>query len=365
MNEKHILLAICGMSPAVITETVFQLVKNGDCPDKVVIITTLAGEDVLKNDLFSRGIWKQLLKTLKCNIAFAPNHDHIRLLPSSDGNAFDVTTSNATNRAADFILEVLRQYTENDFTRVTFSVAGGRKSMSSISALCMSLLGRSRDKLCHILVNHPFDDPALNPRFYFPLPGQVHTARDGKTFDSSQAELELSEIPFVRCRYLIEDELNRTPGDYSLMVELANRNATNLHSAPTIELIPSSLECKIGSNAPFKLPLKEFILYWMLAQRRLDDETILNGTASLLRHYQKFADEVRESLTEKYPNLKIEKPDALRRLISNISKQMKDFPNLKPTRSKGEYGIGVEKSKICIRTSGGRPKNCYGKKNGI
>ena len=37
---KHILLISVGISPAVITETVYALYKANDLPDEVVVITT-------------------------------------------------------------------------------------------------------------------------------------------------------------------------------------------------------------------------------------------------------------------------------------------------------------------------------------
>lgn len=40
---RHILISLCGTSPAVVTETVFMLAKAGDPPDKVVVITTVTG----------------------------------------------------------------------------------------------------------------------------------------------------------------------------------------------------------------------------------------------------------------------------------------------------------------------------------
>ncbi|MDD3702666.1 MAG: CRISPR-associated ring nuclease Csm6 [Victivallaceae bacterium] len=358
MKQKHILLALCGMSPAVITETVYKLAKCGDPPHKVVVITTSAGEAALKQALFTSGVWKQLLETIEHDIAFAPNQDHIRLLPDSEGNASDILTSRATDRASNFILDVLRQYTENSDVRITFSIAGGRKTMSAIGALCMSLLGRDYDKLCHILVNPPFDDPSLIPKFYFPASGQTHKTRDGQILESSQAELELSEIPFVRCRYLIEQELKRLPGDYSAMVKYANRNARQLHDTPELILTPATLECQIGSALSFKLPQKEFVLYSMLAHRCRHDKPDIDGTANLHRYYQRFAEKIKSSLPTKFPNLEIENSDSMRKLISNISARVKDFPALKPTRAKGKYGIGTDKSKISIMTSDGRPESC-------
>jgi CRISPR-associated protein (TIGR02584 family) len=83
--------------------------------------------------------------------------DHVRLLPTSDGSADlqDIVTSEDSLSAADFIMRSLRKITEDPTTRVIASIAGGRKTMAAILASCMVLLGRSQDRLCHVLVNPP------------------------------------------------------------------------------------------------------------------------------------------------------------------------------------------------------------------
>ena len=62
-NRKHILLITTGMSPAVITETVYALHKAGDFPDEVIAITTSMGQNEIIRQLFGEDqIWKSMLK---------------------------------------------------------------------------------------------------------------------------------------------------------------------------------------------------------------------------------------------------------------------------------------------------------------
>ena len=201
--RTHVLILLCGISPAIVTETVFALAQSGDLPKQIIIITTITGEVCLRKELWDSGVWASLKENLKCDISFAPNQEHLRLLPDGDGNAFDVVDTLSTELAGSFILDVLRQYTENPDTRITFSIAGGRKSMSALGALCMSLLGRHDDRLCHILGNPPFDDPALRPRFYFPTPGQVHVDREGNVHDSGTL-FKLKAIVFFCLQSFLE-----------------------------------------------------------------------------------------------------------------------------------------------------------------
>lgn len=364
--RTHVLILLCGISPAIVTETVFALAQSGDLPKQIIIITTITGEVCLRKELWDSGVWASLKENLKCDISFAPNQEHLRLLPDGDGNAFDVVDTLSTELAGSFILDVLRQYTENPDTRITFSIAGGRKSMSALGALCMSLLGRHDDRLCHILVNPPFDDPALRPRFYFPTPGQVHVDREGNIHDSGSARLTLSILPFVHCRYLIEKELKRLPGNYSRMVALASRSAERFDSPVELVLVPDLLTVRIGREE-FKLQFLLFLLYWMLAERRCDGQEHLYHRKDLCEEFASFVELVRKRMPQKYwyrcsgllEEGKI-REETLNKRISDLAAELRkrNVPEpFFPTRGKGVYGLGLEPGQIHIRMSAGSPES--------
>lgn len=299
-TRTHVLISLCGTSPAVISETVFALAQAGDPPGKVVVITTLAGEACLRTALFESGVWSQLRKSLNCDISFSLNQEHLRLLPDGcGGDAPDVADTLSAESAGSFILDVLRQYTENPDTRITFSIAGGRKSMSALGALCMSLLGRHEDRLCHILVNPPFDDPGLKPGFYFPVPGRIHVDRNGNSWDSADARLTLSILPFVHCRYLIEREWRRLPGEYTRMVALADRAAEVFEEPSELRLYPGLL-CVRAGKAEFSLQFQLFLLYWMLAERRREGREHLYHRKDLCEEFAVFVEHARERLPQRY-----------------------------------------------------------------
>lgn len=364
--KKHILITLCGISPAVVTETVFVLARRGDPPDKVIVITTQVGAEALKEELFDSGIWKSLTDVLQHKISLVLNHDHCRLLPDEGGNATDITDTRSVDRAANFILDVLRQYTENPDVRVTFSIAGGRKSMTAVGALCMSLLGRADDRLCHILVNPPFDDPTLTPKFYFPVSGQTYTTREGKCVNAAGAVLELSELPFVRCRYLIETQLKRLSGDYSQMVALANRNAAQLELPTRLELDPAELLVCVGARQ-FSLQFQMFLLYWMLAERKIANRDFLYNAKDLCEEFIDFIEQARAVMPPKfcYQCLSLMEPGKIReqtlhKRISDLGAELKKhgLPKaLMPTQCRGTYGLGIDGAQITVRTSGGSPKS--------
>ena len=65
-ETSTVLVALCGRSPAVITETVWALAHEHPplIPDRVVIITTREGREAIRRELLEDGIWRRLRETL-------------------------------------------------------------------------------------------------------------------------------------------------------------------------------------------------------------------------------------------------------------------------------------------------------------
>eukprot|EP00831_Metopus_contortus_P050359 TRINITY_DN4235_c0_g1_i3.p1 TRINITY_DN4235_c0_g1~~TRINITY_DN4235_c0_g1_i3.p1 ORF type:complete len:344 (-),score=27.29 TRINITY_DN4235_c0_g1_i3:3-1034(-) len=291
---KHILIALCGMSPTVITETLYEL--SPMIPDEVIVITTSKGRECLRSELLESGVRKRMLDSLNIiNAAvLKDNQHHIRLIPHvEDGDAEDIDSDEVNAVMANFILDVLRQFTENpSCTKITFSIAGGRKTMSATGALAMSLLGREQDDLCHVLAAPPFDSPQLAPKFYFPTPGVTHKMPDGQQYSSLDANVSLCKIPYVRLRYLLTDH---PVGDYADMVKLANARISSINSLTPMELIPKSCTCCIGEHI-IQLSGFEFVTLWLLAKRRMYGEKDFHGTVDFRKEFLKFSKMIKKEI---------------------------------------------------------------------
>lgn len=359
-NKEHILLALCGMSPAVISETIYVLNQSNNCPDSLVVITTTAGKKVLQREFFDSGVWQKLLQNIDKKISFSLNHKHCRILPAEDGNAPDITNTADVENAADFILETLRQFTENPETRITFSIAGGRKSMTASAALCMSLLGRTEDQLCHVLVTPPFEDPRLQPKFYFPCPETIHKTPDGNSIPASTAQLQLSFLPYVRCRYLIQNELQRLPGNYEKIV-LAATNKAEAISKPKKLIIDLMQETVIIGDTKIKLQFFSFMLYWMLAERAQKRQKKLHGSLELYENFIDFIEEKTQLVEEgrfyyncvKLLNSDIDSSNLARR-IYDLKKALQKYrisENFLPCRKRAVYALNINADQIILRIS--------------
>ncbi len=353
---KHVLLTLCGTSPAVITETICQMFHS--LPDEVVVITTAIGHRHLTEELFSSGVWNRFLSTISPeipSIAFRDNPYHIRLLPAEQGDATDVADESTSLLIADYILGTLRQFTENPDVKITFSIAGGRKTMSAIGALAMSLLGRKQDELCHVLVNPPFDSPQLSPRFYFPEPGVTHTFSDGSRHKSTSARIVLCRIPYVRQRYLFADRLNRLPGDYFDMVQLANSVIESGSKKMPLDLLPQSCLCRIGEHE-IMLSAFEFTIFWLLARRRVAGEAPFICPEEMIVQYHTFVksipNKMMPSLLAYRQALLNKREDDLRKPVSSIGSKLKRVlgtDNAKQyllSQRRSRYGLQLEPEMI-------------------
>jgi len=262
LNNRKILIAVTGVSPAILTETVWALAheESGWVPDQVIAITTRMGKTAIEKLLLNGGGWVRLQSSLAKEkipvegaLAFGAS-DTIRVIGDGTRDFDDIATPEESGAAADFLLGVLRQYTEQPGTEIVASIAGGRKTMSALMMSCISLLGRTQDRVCHVLIDDAFI--AQNPGFLFPS-----TKREQKA-----ANVQLCEIPFVRVRGWYENEYAGVPPSYMTLVNRFTQIAPNPANYPKITLNLNTGACSIDKKT-VRLTPSEFILLTVMAQR--------------------------------------------------------------------------------------------------
>lgn len=189
------LLALAGLSPQVVTETIWCLAKAEAprLPQRITVMTTGAGrcaaEDVLP----------RALARLAAQLGRDLPRPEWSVLAGPDGNPLDDIVTDADNRAAaDGILAAIAAATLDPDTDLHVSIAGGRKTMGALAALALSLCGREGDVLSHVLV-----DPRFQGRqdFFFPPdPPELLRLPEGGLVSTAEAAPTLAELPFVRLR---------------------------------------------------------------------------------------------------------------------------------------------------------------------
>jgi CRISPR-associated protein (TIGR02584 family) len=268
---RRILLCVTGLSPQVVTETLYTLTQTqalAFLPTEVHLITTAEGAKRARLALFSDdpGWFRRLLADYHLpDIAFTPEHIHV--ISDVGGMPLeDIRTPEDNERAADFITETVRELTEDDHTALHASIAGGRKTMGFYLGYALSLFGRPQDRLSHVLVSEPFES---SWDFFYPTPYErVIAVRDNKLADARDARVTLADIPLVRLRHGLPERLLRGHANFSATVAAANR------ALGEPRLVLDGAERKVWADEePLDIGPTEFVFLLWLAEHRQRDES--------------------------------------------------------------------------------------------
>lgn len=270
------LLAVTGLSPAIVTETIWALAKREPkiIPERVIFITTATGVAKLEEQIFAArpdwndlSVWDALRQSLTApdDSLIAEPPAVISLPDPESGRARpldDIRSPEENNAAAEFIFGQVWNVVRDRDRRLVASVAGGRKTMGALLHSAVSLIGRESDLLTHILVEPPFD---TLPNFFFPgQPGGPVTDRFGKKHPTSRAQPVLADVPFVPLRNRFK-ELDDLPGSFlSLREKLADTLARDAERPVPIVIDHARLRLTVdGRNyqpAARALAVLEFVL---------------------------------------------------------------------------------------------------------
>lgn len=295
VEPKHVFLSTAGMSPQVITESLYAIAHDESgmyqWPDELRVITTKTGAAKVMSGLMEQGQLSRLSSELGRPMPHFDAATHIHVIEDSHGNALDDARSIADHNAvANFIMAIMRELTAHPEVSVHASLAGGRKTMTFYMGYAMSLFGRAQDRLSHVLIQEGFENLK---DFWFPTEAAAHRyiSHGGEQLDASTAEVTLADIPFIRHRHNLPNWLQRVGDaptvDFAKLVSLINlgdqpeRIKVSL-SSDRREIIIEDVQKALHER--FALGLLEFAFYQMMARATLE------GDATLTRPVPKGAD---------------------------------------------------------------------------
>lgn len=267
---KNILLAVTGLSPQVITETLFALHQNQRKVDAIHVVTTREGKEKINAGLLSgeSGPYYQYLKEYSIDPATINfGHCNIHVITDGHGNEIpDIASEFDNERFLKKCLDLTFHFTKDAETAVFFSVAGGRKTMSSCLTLAAQMYGRPQDRLYHVLVSPEFES---NRDFFYPpkesrtiaLRNNQHEAFYKET---KYAQVNLIHIPFVSIREQLSADMLKEPKDPgTLMLSLIREEQSRL----CVDLVRKKIVYK---NMEFDMMPTRLALYAFFAQRKKD-----------------------------------------------------------------------------------------------
>lgn len=269
---KSILLCASGLTPQIITETLYVLAvqERSFIPDEIHVLTTREGKNRIQETLLDKqaGQLHRFLDEYDLMGKVRMDNGTIHLVGPAGGELIDIRCSDENILFKNRTLEVVRNLIES-CDRLHASLAGGRKSMGFYLGMAMQLLARPQDELSHILVNPPFD----NMRdFYYPPkePRLLRSEFGGKILQevsSSEARLELARLSFVRLRGKLGDDVLTEVMDFDQAFQVAQREVDSLNSLVPVAFNTEDNTLAVGEDS-VKLAPREAALYWALLKRR-------------------------------------------------------------------------------------------------
>ena len=290
--KKRILLAVSGLSPQILTETLYGLTVAAHTPfipTEIHLITTIEGAHRAKLDLLHHetGKFQAFCKEYQMPvIQFDENHIHV--IADLHGRLMDdIRNPEQNEAAADFITRIVSKLTQDSDVALHVSIAGGRKTMGYYLGYALSLFGRTQDRLSHVLVSDGYEG---HPDFYYPSKkSRVIYTRDNRPLDTQEAKISLAEIPFVRLRNDIPENLLKGTAGFLETINLARK----AEFPP--ELIIDAVAKKLSANGIiFTLPDILLAFYCWVIKQTVEQQQILykpNEMEANADYAQQFMDE--------------------------------------------------------------------------
>jgi CRISPR-associated protein (TIGR02584 family) len=257
------------LAPQIVTETLYALATDQDppfVPNEIHIITTDDGRQRVELMLLDPSMAKlrALAEDLaRPELACALDPDHIHVVTGTQGCPLRDIQSQSDNAAtADLINDIVRELTADEKAALHVSIAGGRKTMGFLLGYALSLYGRPQDRLSHVLVDPLFEQHA--EFFYPPKVPRVLFTRDNRPINTADADIRLADIPFVRLRHGLPQQM--LAGTWSYSETVARAQERFVEPAIVIDCERRLIACH-GIAVP--LPPLPFALYAWLARRRL------------------------------------------------------------------------------------------------
>lgn len=300
-----------------------------------------------------------------------PGFLNIHVITDGHGNEIpDIGTESDNEFLLKKCLELTFYFTRQPENTVFFSVAGGRKTMSSCLTLSAQMYGRLQDRLYHVLVSPEFES---SRNFFYPpkTPKTIELKdRQGHPYfkETRYAQVNLIHIPFVSIRDQLSPDMLKEPRDpgtlmLSLIREEKARLCVNLvtrkiaYKNLEADMMPARLalyaffamqkkncpkdaetcgtctECFLDIQSIYGCQDKITGLYRKLSGTRPLDEMSDTGIAGLnADNFNSYKSKIKEKILERFG------PYALKELeIASLG-----------TRPNTRYGILMDKSKIEI-----------------
>ncbi|MBK1735770.1 TIGR02584 family CRISPR-associated protein [Halorhodospira abdelmalekii] len=301
---NNVLLCVTGLTPQVVTETVYALAREdqANLPDRIEVITTTEGKRRLMLTLLKEGGGYGHLDQLCTDYGIDRSSLHfdehcIEVVRGANGEPLrDIVTEDDNAAAADLIHERIRTLTQES-RQLHVSLAGGRKTMGFYAGYSLSLYGRPGDRLSHVLVNPPFES---HPSFFYPPPQPITLQLQARNdlISTAEAQVRLADLPFVRLREELGSDLPYAGLSFSEAVTCAQQVMT----PPQLTLNLAERTATLQGRE-IKLSPTHFVWLVWFAERALREEPPLRFDDDAAAELARYIDWLDGSTSSLHDNL--------------------------------------------------------------
>ena len=284
---KNILLAISGLTPQIVTETLFALsVQKRITIDEIFIITTKRGKTVIEgkdksastpNTSLKKEI-NNLCRDYKINTPKFTVKNNVIAAEEESLELYDIKTDKDNILFPNKAAVLIKKLTNNSSFTIHASLSGGRKSMSAHLAIVLSLFARTQDKLYHVLTEEKFEFKNFYPK----------TKAEAKA-------LTIAEIPFVKLRSL-NSTIIKSAKNYSEIVEKSQEKLQFLTEDAKLIVELKNRTIRYKGNYIYFTPT-EISIYFLFAEKKISNST--GYTISEIQSLD-FANKLKTSLEENF-----------------------------------------------------------------
>lgn len=264
MSTKNILVCVSGLTPQIVTESLFCLSVKEKIPiHEIYILTTSRGRDVILGKDSHPATPKSPLKLEIQNLCkkykikkplFEENENHIIVAKEESIELPDIRSDKDNILFPNKVCEFLRAKTSNPNNVLFCSITGGRKSMSVHLANALSLFARENDRLLHVLTKEENEFKGFYPQN-----------------KKEEKDLQIADIPFVRLRSLLSGEIkeaNLLQWNFERIVNYTQSQLKFLASSYKLILDVEKRELRFGNDSIDLEPLL-FIFYYYFVDSKL------------------------------------------------------------------------------------------------
>lgn len=254
-RTRHLLIAVTGKTPQVITESAFALMVQRRIPiEAIQIITTAEGRRVIGGEEGLPPLKDELHRMCACYNLPVPEFDpatSVIVAREESVELHDIRSDRENVLFPNVVTDLIRRKTAEPGTVLHCSIAGGRKTMSVAMAFALSLFGRKKDTLYHVLAPPSFEQS----RKFFP-----------ETEEESH-QIVMAEIPYVRLREKLPMLKDYPHASFSQLVGLAQGVIDEMAYLPKLIFHRQERAVTIGE---YRLRLRpfDFAFYLFCAKAR-------------------------------------------------------------------------------------------------